>query len=157
MDWERQPARLPVLRCHPGKKKSSDASWISDDRLSGVEPDDLDRFPELIPDFIVEIRSKSDNLKPLQRKMQDAWMANGVRLAWLIDVKGDRVFIYRADGSVEVIAELTGLLSGGDVLPDFVFDLNRLRDKGQDKQSGRGRRMQRRLESKLKRLQLPVF
>lgn len=116
-----------------GEVKSSDASWISDDRLNGVEPDDLDRFPELVPDFIVEIRSKSDNLKPLQRKMQDAWMANGVRLGWLIDVKGDQVFIYRADGSVEVIAELTGLISGEDVLPGFGFDLNRLRNKDQDK------------------------
>lgn len=112
-----------------GEVRSADASWISDERLGQVEEEELDRFPELVPDFIVEIRSKSDNLKPTQRKMQDTWIANGVRLGWLIDVKNAQVFIYRADGSVEIVSGMNTELTGEDVLPNFSFDLNRVRKK----------------------------
>jgi Uma2 family endonuclease len=112
-----------------GEVRSADASWISDERLEGVETEDLDRFPELVPDFIVEIRSKSDNLKPLQRKMQDTWMASGVRLSWLFDIQGDQVFIYREGGSVEVLPGLTAILDGGEILTGFSFDVSRLKKK----------------------------
>lgn len=110
-----------------GEVRSADASWISDERLGSVEDEEPDRFPELVPDFTVEIRSKSDNLKPSQLKMQDIWIANGVRLGWLIGVKNSRVFICREDGSIEVAPGLNSNLTGEDVLPGFSFDLNRVR------------------------------
>lgn len=112
-----------------GEIRSADASWISDGRLAGVAEEALDRFPELVPDFIVEIRSNSDNLKPLQQKMQDTWMASGVRLAWLFDMKGNRIFVYREEGSVEVLSDMSVMLDGGDVLPGFSFDSSRLTRK----------------------------
>ena len=46
------------------------------------------------PDFVVEIRSRTDNLAPLQIKMQ-LWMDGGARLGWLIDPPNRRVYIYR--------------------------------------------------------------
>lgn len=112
-----------------GEVRSADASWISDGRLEGAEAEDLDRFPELVPDFIVEIRSKSDNLKPLQEKMRNTWMAAGVRLSWLFDIQGEQVFIYRENGEVEVVNGLGATLSGEDVLPGFSFDVARINKK----------------------------
>jgi len=47
--------------------------------------EELEGFPNLVPDFVAEIRSKSDDDRPLQQKMEDTWMAQGVRLGWLID------------------------------------------------------------------------
>lgn len=44
---------------------------------------------------MVEIRSQSDRLHKLQAKMTDAWMANGVRLAWLIDPYEEKACVYR--------------------------------------------------------------
>lgn len=110
-----------------GEVRSSDASWISDKRLEGIDEEELDRFPSVVPEFVVEIRSKSDNLKPLQKKMQDSWIASGVLLAWLIDIKGERIFIYRSDESVEVIEGLDRKIDGENILPGFVFDLSRLK------------------------------
>ena len=44
-------------------------------------------FPPLVPEFIIEVRSQSDSLPRLQRKMKDIWIVNGVLLAWFIDPK----------------------------------------------------------------------
>ena len=45
-----------------------------------------DKFINLAPDFVIEIRSKSDSLETLKAKMQE-YIENGVRLGWLIDRK----------------------------------------------------------------------
>lgn len=46
-----------------------------------------------MPDFVAEIRSASDRLNKLQEKMRDTWIANGVRLAWLIDPYGEKAYV----------------------------------------------------------------
>ncbi len=58
--------------------------------------------------------------------MRKAWIGNGVKLAWLIDVDTDRLWIYRADHSVELITPLDRALTGENVLPGFTFDLRLL-------------------------------
>lgn len=51
-------------------------------------------------------------------------MANGVRLGWLIDPYGERVFIYRKGREVETIDEFDGkTLSGEDVMPGLELPL----------------------------------
>lgn len=109
-----------------GAVKSPDASWVSDERMEGATLVELARFPPLVPDFVAEIRSKSDDLKPLQKKMSEDWMEQGVRLGWLIDPKAEKVHIYREDGSIEIVKSFDGVLSGEDVMPGFTFDLNKL-------------------------------
>ncbi|MCO6491778.1 MAG: hypothetical protein J5I98_25405 [Phaeodactylibacter sp.] len=42
--------------------------------------------------------------------MKETWMANGVRLAWLIDPYEEKAYIYRKDGQVEVVAGFDGQL-----------------------------------------------
>ncbi len=107
--------------------RASDGSWISDERIAQVVPGDRKKFARVTPDFVLEVRSNSDRLPALKRKMADTWIANGVRLAWLIDPLQERAYIYRQDGSQEEIIGFDHLLSGEEVCPGFVFDLSKMR------------------------------
>jgi Uma2 family endonuclease len=88
------------------------------DALTSEQKED---FSPISPDFVVEIRSKTDSMKSLQNKMQE-YTENKVRLGWLIDRKNRKVEIYRLSQAVEVL-ENPVTLSGEDVLPGFVLDL----------------------------------
>jgi len=67
-----------------GATKSPDAAWILEQLLIRFTDQERRRFLPLAPDFIVELRSESDNLTGQIAKMEE-WVENGVRLAWLID------------------------------------------------------------------------
>ncbi len=81
-------------------------------------------FAPLCPDFVLELRSESDNMAPLQAKMRE-YMENGARLGWLIDRKNKKVEIYRQGQEVEVL-DNPSTLSGEAVLPGFVLDLTEI-------------------------------
>lgn len=68
-----------------GSFRQPDAAWISTERLAAGKSADGEASLSVAPDFVAEIRSDSDRLKKLQTKMTEGWIANGVRLAWLID------------------------------------------------------------------------
>ena len=70
---------------------------------------------------MVELRSSSDRLQPLQTKMQE-YRDNGARLGWLIDIQNRKVEVYRPGRDVEMLDNPT-TLSGEDVLPGFVLTL----------------------------------
>jgi Uma2 family endonuclease len=78
-------------------------------------------FVPLCPDFVIELRSKSDNLKILQEKMQE-YLENGTRLGWLINRQDRQVEIYRQGQALEVL-ENPNSLSGEEILSSFVLDL----------------------------------
>ncbi|EGJ32149.1 hypothetical protein LYNGBM3L_28940 [Moorena producens 3L] len=78
-------------------------------------------LPKVCPDFVIELRSKSDSLKELQAKMQE-YIDNGLRLGWLIDPQNRRVEIYRSGQKTEVI-DNPNELSGEAVLPGFKLKL----------------------------------
>lgn len=106
--------------------RSPDACYVSAEQLAEFTDDDLRHFAPIVPEFIVEVLSPSDNLSVLQEKMSKAWIANGVQLAWLVDVDNDRLWVYRADHSVELVTPLSHEITGEDVLPGFTFDLSLL-------------------------------
>jgi Uma2 family endonuclease len=106
-----------------GAKRSPDASWVSRERLEALNPDPT-RFLPMAPDFAVELRSANDELKTLQKKMQE-YIDNGVRLGWLLDPQNQRVEIYRPGQDMEVLQSPTSL-SGEDVLPGFMLDLTQI-------------------------------
>ena len=58
------------------------------------------------PEFVIELRSDSDRLRTLREKMQE-WIANGVRLGWLINPKDRTVEIYRPGVEPEVLVDPT--------------------------------------------------
>ena len=99
-------------------KFSPDVSWIENSRLVGVN---LNQFIPIAPDFVIELRSTSDRLSALQKKMQ-IYQANGVRLGWLINPQERQVEIYRLGRSMELIAS-PSTLAGEDVLVGFSLDL----------------------------------
>ncbi|MBW4477171.1 MAG: Uma2 family endonuclease [Tolypothrix brevis GSE-NOS-MK-07-07A] len=104
-----------------GAKRSPDASWVKIERWNALTSEEQERFAPLTPDFVIELRSRTDSLKELQDKMQE-YIDNGASLGWLIDRKNKRVEIYRPLKEVEIL-ENPATLSGEDVLPGFVLDL----------------------------------
>ena len=104
-----------------GAFRSSDAAWIKLERWEALTPEEQEGFAPICPDFVVELRSKSDNMEPLRGKMRE-YLANQALLGWLIDRKNRKVEIYRQGRDVEVLDNPT-TLSGENVLPGFILDL----------------------------------
>lgn len=105
-----------------GAVRAPDASWVRRERWEALTSEQREKFAPLCPDFVVELRSASDSLKELQEKMHE-YIDNGARLGWLIDRKNQRVEIYRPLQDVEIL-ENPATVSGEDVLPGFILDLN---------------------------------
>jgi Uma2 family endonuclease len=103
-----------------GAIRSPDAAWVALERLTQLNPNP-EGFLPLTPDFVIELRSATDRLKPLQEKMRE-YQANGVRLGWLLNPKDRCVEIYRLGQDVEVLKSPSHLF-GEDVLPGFVLEL----------------------------------
>lgn len=104
-----------------GAMKSSDAAWIKLEKWHSLTPEQQQKFAPICPDFIIELRSPSDNLQPLKDKLQE-YIDNGVSLGWLIDRKNRKVYIYRPNSEVECL-DNTVTLSRESILPGFVLDL----------------------------------
>ena len=102
-----------------------DAAWILKERhFAFSEIERTERFTGIAPDFVIELRSKSDRLPILQKKMKE-YIENGVRLGWLIDPFKKRVHIYRGDKTIEVL-DNPQTVSGEDVLRGFELDLTEI-------------------------------
>ena len=104
-----------------GATRSPDAAWIPLKKWNNLTLKQQERFVPLCPDFVLELRSSSDDLKNLQAKMQE-YIDNGTRLGWLINHKNKQVEVYR-QGKVKEILKNPDSLSGEDVLPEFSLNL----------------------------------
>lgn len=109
-----------------GATRAPDASWVRLERWSALTSQQREAFPPLCPDFVIELRSPSDNLKNLQAKMQE-YIEQGATLGWLIDPKTKQVEIYRQGQDREILYQPT-TLSGEDTLPGFVLNLQSVFD-----------------------------
>lgn len=107
-----------------GAIRSPDASWVSRERWQALTSEQRRGFAPLCPDFVLELRSPTDQLSPLQEKMQE-YIDNGARLGWLIDPAQKRVYIYRPNQPIEQLDNPSSL-SGELLLPGFVLDLNEI-------------------------------
>lgn len=107
-----------------GADRSPDAAWVRKERWDALTSEEKEKFAPLCPDFVVELRSKTDSLEKLQAKMQE-YIENGAKLAWLLDRQNQRVEIYRPNQPVEILSSPQSL-SGEDVLPGFVLDLTNI-------------------------------
>ncbi|MCE7071830.1 Uma2 family endonuclease [Dyadobacter sp. CY327] len=106
-----------------GAVRSPDLSWIPRNKWDALSAKDKERFAPICPDFIIEVRSKSDSLRYLQDKMQE-YIDNGCQLAWLIDRFKERVSIYRSGREIEHINSFNTPLSGDPLFPGFMLDLS---------------------------------
>jgi Uma2 family endonuclease len=107
-----------------GAERSPDASWVKIERWNALTPEQQEKFAPICPDFVVELRSRTDSLKDLQEKMQE-YIENGAQLGWLIDPKNKRVEIYRPGKDVEILDNPVSL-SGENILPGFVLNLQQI-------------------------------
>jgi Uma2 family endonuclease len=96
-------------------------AWIKQERWDALTVEQKEKFPPIAPDFVLELMSPGDRLQELQEKMRE-YIENGVRLGWLINRKNRQVEIYRPGQKVEIL-DNPATLSGEDVLPGFVLDL----------------------------------
>ncbi|MGF1990439.1 MAG: Uma2 family endonuclease [Nostoc sp. ZfuVER08] len=104
--------------------RSPDAAFVAKGRLPEGWDEQEDKFINLAPDFVIEIRSKNDSLTKLKAKMEE-YIANGVQLGWLIDSRNQQALVYRRDGSITQYPA-TATLSGEDVVPGFMLPLKKL-------------------------------
>jgi len=107
-----------------GANRSPDASWVSKERWESLTLEQRESLVPLCPDFVIELRSRTDSLMVLRSKMQE-YIDNGAQLGWLIDPQNKRVEIYRVGQAVEVL-ENPSALSGEAVLPGFTLTLKRI-------------------------------
>jgi Uma2 family endonuclease len=94
--------------------RAADAAWVSWLRLGGVTPAQMKKYAPVCPEFVIEVRSETDRLKPLQEKME-MWIGNGAELAWLIDPVEKTVSIYRPGEAAEVMCDPSSVRGTGVV------------------------------------------
>lgn len=115
-----------VFTLPSGAKRSPDFAWVRNERWDALSEDEQERFPPLCPDFVVELRSRTDVLKNLQQKMEE-YVANGARLGWLIDPLERKVHVYRPDAPVEEL-DNPQTISGEPLLRGLELDLRKIWD-----------------------------
>ncbi len=126
--WNRQTnlgivfSSSTIFNLPNGGSRSPDVAWVSLEKWDSLTQEEKDKFPPLCPDFVIELRSKSDRLKPLQDKMLE-YLASGLKLGWLINPQNKQVEIYRQNQEVEVLT-MPVVLSGEDVLPGLEVNID---------------------------------
>ena len=104
-----------------GAMRSPDVAWVRNDRLDALTEEEWQKFLPLCPDFVLELRSPSDAIGALQKKMEE-YRENGAQLGWLLDPLGKRVHVYRPGAAVEVL-DNPASVAGDPVLRGFVLDV----------------------------------
>ncbi len=131
-NWARADGRGEAFGSSTGFKlpdssvRAADAAWMSSSRWNALDAEELKRFARACPEFVIEIRSESDRLAPLQAKMQ-MWIDNGAEVAWLIDPIEKSVTIYRTGDEPEHLAhptsvQGTGPIAGFELVMDRVWN-----------------------------------
>jgi Uma2 family endonuclease len=107
-----------------GAIRSPDVSWVKKSRLATLTPEQKQRFLPLCPDFVIELRSPSDNLIALQDKMQE-YIENGASLGWLIDTETRQILVFQAQKKLFSL-EKPEVLSANEVLMGFELDMQKI-------------------------------
>ncbi len=128
--WNRQ-AKLGVVfsssagfKLPNGADRSPDAAWVKQERWDALSPEQQRKFPPIAPDFVIELRSESDDLEELRAKMRE-YRDNNVILGWLINPKDQQVEVYRQGQPMQLL-DAPESLSGEAILPGFNLELNRI-------------------------------
>lgn len=127
-NWNRQVklgevfSSSTIFKLPNGGYRSPDVAWIQRERWNNLTEEEKEKFPPLCPDFVIELRSRTDSLRELQEKMQE-YLMSGLQLGWLINPQSQQVEIYRQNQGVEVV-NLPAILSGENVLVGFQLELS---------------------------------
>jgi Uma2 family endonuclease len=130
--WNRQTKLGHVYESSAGftlpdsSVRSPDAAWLSQAKWAQLTPEQRRKFPPVCPEFMLEIKSPSDDVAVLQAKME-GYLANGMQLGFLLDVEAETAYVYRHGQPAETVQGYNQELSGEPVLPGFRLDLRPLR------------------------------
>ncbi|KAM3099753.1 Uma2 family endonuclease [Phormidesmis sp. 146-35] len=116
-----------LFKLPSGGDRSPDAAWVELSRWQALTPEQRQKFPPIAPDFVIELRSRTDDLATLQEKMQE-YLASGVRLGWLFNPQDQQVELYRQGQETEV-RSLPTKLSGESVLLGFELQVDPFTDE----------------------------
>ena len=104
-----------------GAERSPDAAWMTLEKWQKISLKKRQQFAPVCPDFVVEIRSPSDQLQSLKDKLKE-YINNGTKLGLLIDRKKRRVYLYRPQQEVECL-ENPKTVSCEPTLPGFALNM----------------------------------
>jgi len=112
-----------------GFKIQGDPDTVRAPDVAFVARDHLGRIPEagyaeLAPDLVAEILSPADRPGEVLEKVGQ-WLSAGVRVVWVLDPQRRHARVYRADGTLSLVAA-NEELDGEDVLPGFRTPLGEL-------------------------------
>jgi Uma2 family endonuclease len=105
-------------------RRSPDACWIRRDRWERLSKREREGFAPICPDFVIELRSRTDRLSPLLDKMEE-YIANGAAMGWLIDPLTRRVHIYHP-AQEPIILENPEVVLGDPLLRGFRLEMEEL-------------------------------
>ena len=109
-----------MVRLFPGLVRGPDVAFVSNARLpNGKLP--TDPIPDLVPDLAVEVLSRGNTVREMERKRREYFDA-GVRLIWIVDPAARTVAVYLPD-SEAVVLQAGETLDGNPVLPGFTPEL----------------------------------
>jgi Uma2 family endonuclease len=103
-----------------GAERSPDLAWVKRERWDALTDEQRRKFAPLCPDFVIELRSPSDDLDELKVKMIE-YVENGAALGWLIDPDERRVYVYRPSLKAECL-ETPSQISGEPLLPGLSIE-----------------------------------
>lgn len=109
------------FRLPNGAIRSPDAAWVSQSRWDALTPEQRKKWVPLCPDFVVELKSPSDDIADLQTKMLE-YQENGLKLGWLIHPDRQLVEVYQADRSMELLINPEEI-SADEIMSGFVLKL----------------------------------
>ena len=125
--WNRQ-AKLGHIydwstgfRLPNGAIRLPDAAWVSQSRWDALTPEQRKKWVPLCPDFVVALKSPSDDIADLQTKMLE-YQENGLKLSWLIDPDRQLVEVCQADRSIELLSNPEEI-SANEIMAGFVLKL----------------------------------
>ena len=81
-------------------------------------------FGELVPDLVVEIKSQSDRIKPLEKKIHN-FLELGAQVGILIDPDEETVTVYRQEGEPVVLGNQE-ILTVPELFPGWKLPINEL-------------------------------
>lgn len=105
-----------------GAERAPDTAWIARERWEALPKAQKQSFAPIVPDFIMELRSSSDNLAVLKQKMEE-YRTCGCRLGWLVDPQNNQTHVYVPEG-IATSVPFSQILSGGDVMPGLELQMD---------------------------------
>jgi len=113
-----------MFRLPNGALRMPDVCWIAKKRWNLLTAEEKRGYPPIAPDFVIELRSWSDDLEELREKMEE-YKENGVRLGWLLDPFTKNIEIYRIGREKQILNDPKEIFEE-EILPGFILRLEEI-------------------------------